>query len=422
MGNGIFFNHCCNKQDDKINNKINDIDINKDNNNNDSTALKDLHTQRKQNKNNKYDDITKTDIKSKKSKENQFTNTFKRRNLTQGGSKRNSDFIQNQNISLFNNTFQILKNNQYISISNMNLIKNNLNNRVYNSYFNSQLGKNSSFYFSSSNDKFESNFQSIKTTLKLSGELFCNKILEINKFGLKNSIKKVQDGIISFGIKHQDEPPNNNIKYKFDYILEEKIINKINKKQKHNSGKIFDILLDKKDKNFVLFYAHSSLLLYYKIKNKLNLEYDKDYYLILGSIFLSINIKKSLKIKINIQVELENEKSQKYSFEIKDMPIKIGRSHCTINIQKPSISKLHGSIDYEGDNFFYNDENSTNGSTLLIKEDDFLKIKGKMNFKLEDIAFTIKENTHENENDNLINTNNDEDFDEDEDDEEDNEK
>ena len=85
MGNGIFFNHCCNKHDDKINNKINDIDINKDNNNNDSTALKDLHTQRKQNKNNKYDDITKTDIKSKKSKENQFTNTFKRRNLTQGG-------------------------------------------------------------------------------------------------------------------------------------------------------------------------------------------------------------------------------------------------------------------------------------------------------------------------------------------------
>ena len=163
-------------------------------------------------------------------------------------------------------------------------------------------------------------------------------------------------------------------------------------------------------------------MLYYKIKNKLNLEYDKDYYLILGSIFLSINIKKSLKIKINIQVELENERSQKYSFEIKDMPIKIGRSHCTINIQKPSISKLHGSIDYEGDNFFYNDENSTNGSTLLIKEDDFLKIKGKMNFKLEDIAFTIKENTHENENDNLINTNNDDDFDEDEDDEEDNEK
>ena len=33
-----------------------------------------------------------------------------------------------------------------------------------------------------------------------------------------------------------------------------------------------------------------------------NLEYDKGYYLILGSIFLSINIKKLLNIKINIQI------------------------------------------------------------------------------------------------------------------------
>ena len=34
---------------------------------------------------------------------------------------------------------------------------------------------------------------------------------------------------------------------------------------------------------------------------------------------------------------------------------------------------------------------STNGSTLLIKEDDYLKLKGEMNFKLEDISFKIKE-------------------------------
>ena len=34
---------------------------------------------------------------------------------------------------------------------------------------------------------------------------------------------------------------------------------------------------------------------------------------------------------------------------------------------------------------------STNGSTLLIKEDDIMKIKGEMNFKLEDISFNIKE-------------------------------
>jgi hypothetical protein len=238
------------------------------------------------------------------------------------------------------------------------------------------------------NDKFDSNFKKIKTRLKLTGELFANKTLEIDKFGLKRSLKKKLDGIISFGIKGQDELGLNN---KYDYIFEPSVVQKINKKRKHNDGKVFDILLDKREKVFVLFYSHPSLLLYYKITNKLNLECDKDYYLILGTIFLSINIKKSLKVKINIEVELENEKSQKYSFEIKDLPIKIGRSHCNINIPKPSVSKLHSSIDYENDNFFYKDENSTNGSTLLIKEDDFLKLRGKMSFKLEDMAFNIRE-------------------------------
>ena len=51
----------------------------------------------------------------------------------------------------------------------------------------------------------------------------------------------------------------------------------------------------------------------------------------------------------------------------------------------------HSSIDYENDTFFYKDEKSTNGSTLLIKEDDFLKLKGKMSFKLEDMSFNVNE-------------------------------
>ena len=405
MGNGVLFNQCCSKND----NNAKDVDINKINSNMNSNmnTVKDINSPGKEMKY-KNNDMTKTDIKTKP---NNF-GPFKKRNFTQGGHKRssNSDFIHNQNISLFNNTFQILKNNQYISFSNMNIFRHNLNNnRMFNSYFNSQLGKNSSFYFSGVNDKFDSNFQKIKTSLILSGELFANKALEIDKFGLKKSLRKKMDGIISFGIKNPDEPPNIN---KYDYIFEEKIVRQINKKRKHNNGKVFEILLDKRDKRFVLFYEHSSLLLYYKINNKLNLEYDKDYYLILGSIFLSINIKKSLKIKINIQIELENEKSQKYIFEIKDLPIKIGRSNCNINIPKPSVSKLHSSIDYENDNFFYKDENSTNGSTLLIKEDDFLKLKGKMNFKLEDIPFTIKESNGSIEDE--INVDNDEEEEEEE--------
>ncbi len=407
MGNGIPFNLCCTNH----NNNIKDIDINKVSS--DMNTVKEINSPSKE-MNRNFEEITKTDITGNKYKGNNF-NTFRKRNLTQGGPKRkNSDFIQNQNISLFNNTFQILKNNQYISFSNMNIFKNNLNNRMFNSYFNSQLGKNSSFYFSGVNDKFDSNFKKIKTRLKLTGELFANKTLEIDKFGLKRSLKKKLDGIISFGIKGQDELGLNN---KYDYIFEPSVVQKINKKRKHDDGKVFDILLDKREKVFVLFYSHPSLLLYYKITNKLNLECDKDYYLILGSIFLSINIKKSLKVKINIEVELENEKSQKYSFEIKDLPIKIGRSHCNINIPKPSVSKLHSSIDYENDNFFYKDENSTNGSTLLIKEDDFLKLRGKMSFKLEDTAFNIREINESTDNEIKIDDDEEDDEEEEEEDE-----
>ena len=109
---------------------------------------------------------------------------------------------------------------------------------------------------------------------------------------------------------------------------------------------------------------------------------------------MTINAKKNFNSNekfVHIKVEYEDEKSQKYIFEQKDLPIKVGRTSCTINIQKPSISKLHSTINFSNEMFFYKDEKSTNGTTLLIKEDDILRIKGEMSFKLEDIPFKIKE-------------------------------
>ena len=73
------------------------------------------------------------------------------------------------------------------------------------------------------------------------------------------------------------------------------------------------------------------------------------------------------------------------------MPIKIGRVNCHINIPRPSISKLHSIVDFSNDSFYYKDCGSTNGSTLLVREDDNLKISGEMSFKLEDFSFKIKE-------------------------------
>ena len=62
-------------------------------------------------------------------------------------------------------------------------------------------------------------------------------------------------------------------------------------------------------------------------------------------------------------------------------------------IYSQSISKRHGVIEFSNNNqsFYYRDMGSTNSSTLLIQDGDNLKIKGIMNFKLDDTSFRIQE-------------------------------
>jgi hypothetical protein len=386
---------CCNSQKTK---PIEGIDINKnikENNNN---------------INNKDDNLENKDIdKNKTTKINQKNNYKKVKTHSKMTSsprkfktKDDSNSHRDPNIALYNNTFQILNNTQQIiSISNkINLFKNNLvNNKAYKSYNNSLIDlKYSSIINYSKINNIEDLFQlNIKTKLILSGELFLNESIEIDKFGMKNGLRKKHDGISIFGIKNSNSniSSNNNNSSLYDYLIDiktEENSSHLNKKQ--NIGKVFEIFIDKKEKIYVLNYLHSSLLLYYKIKTSLFFDDDKEYYLILGDIFLTVGIKKSWNSNekiINITVEIEDEKPKKYTFTKKDIPIKIGRVNSSINIPKSSISKTHGIIDISNDIFFYNDLKSTNGSTLLIKEDDYLKLKGEMNFKLEDISFKIKE-------------------------------
>ena len=82
----------------------------------------------------------------------------------------------------------------------MNIFRINTSNKFYNSNFNTlsgKIGKNSSsFYFSSGvKDIFnELNFKNINTKLKLTGELFSNKKLIIDKCSLNSSMKKESNG------------------------------------------------------------------------------------------------------------------------------------------------------------------------------------------------------------------------------------
>lgn len=317
------------------------------------------------------------DTKSKQSSGSGSFNKIKQ--IFAGENMSNKD----PNLSVCNNTYQ-MNNSNFVK---NNLVQNNLNNKFTINPIDYIRHKTSIMNYSKI-----SHFSGIKTKLQLMGDLFNDTIIEIDKFGMKNGLRQKRDGLSVFGIKEKNNDLQNNNKY-YDYYIDldefdgSDINNKI-------SGKVFEIYIRKKTKNYTLYFLHNSLILYYKINNNVFFELNKDYYLILGDIFLTITVKKSQENNqkiIQIQTEIENEKQKKYVYEPKDMPIKIGRVNCHINIPRPSISKLHSIIDYMHDDFYYKDCGSTNGSTLLVREDDSLVIKGEMSFKLEEISFKIKE-------------------------------
>lgn len=235
--------------------------------------------------------------------------------------------------------------------------------------------------------------------LLLTGDLFFNKEIIINDCGMLNSKRNKKDGYTVFGLNNSVDISG---KLNSDFIINfKRDIDEIGNVETE-TGKVFEIKFNKERKEYTLYFINPYLYLYYKINNFLYFYPGKDYYLFVGKIFLSINIeKKGNEQIINIQVDntcknIDNPENinQKYSFNSESKPIiKIGRMDCDINICEKCISKVHGVIEFSkiSQRFYYKDMTSTNGTTLLVKKGDFLKIKGEMYFKLEDVSFKIQE-------------------------------
>lgn len=235
--------------------------------------------------------------------------------------------------------------------------------------------------------------------LLLTGDLFFNKEIIINDSGMINSKRNKKDGYTIFGLKNSvDISGQLNNDFIINFKRDEGEIGNI----ETETGKVFEIIFNKERKEYTLYFINPYLYLYFKINNFVYFYPGKDYFLFVGKIFFSINIeRKGNEQIINIQVDntckdIENiEKiNQKFSFSSeKKSIIKIGRVDCDINVYEKCISKVHGVIEFSKINqkFYYKDMKSTNGTTLLIKKGDFLKIKGEMFFKLEDVTFKIQE-------------------------------
>ena len=316
--------------------------------------------------------------------------------------KESETISQRNNInSIANNHFSINK------IINNNAINNNNTERKKNSSGNISVVKNKNVKDSQSNkgtiltlndlvlinQNQEEKFLEIGSKLLLSGELFFWKEIIVQTNGIKNSLRKDKDDHVFFGLKNKTNYAG--VMYN-DFIINYFWHQEDGDIIETNTGRVFEIYYNKKSKDYTLKFLHPNLILYYKINNFVYFNTGKEYYLLLGNVFMTINVKKTSPIEktIIIQVEIENNKPIKYSFTQTQTPIKIGRiNNSEIPIFSSSVSKRHGIIEYSknSQSFYYKDMGSTNSSTLLIKDGDNLKIKGEMNFKLEDVPFKIQE-------------------------------
>ena len=360
-----------------------------------------------------YKSYKKSDIEIKKVKtenENLATYILSEKNTQINHNNNNSILSKNKYLDLNNSkndeeadkksaTFP--KNIQNLSISNDNNI--NINDESKKSQRNllklpelknTVLSLSEIPFLSEMEEKKEENF----SKLLLTGDLFFGKELIITDSGMINSKKNKKDGFTIFGLRNSKDIPELNIDFIINFDKPTEEFGNI----EALSGKVFEIIFNKKTKEYTLFFVNPYLYLYYKINNFIYFFPQRDYFLFVGKIFLSINIEKvgSEQI-INIQVdntaenkeENKEEINKKYKFNQNKNTIKIGRINCDINIPEKCISKIHGIIEFSKINqqFYYKDMNSTNGTTLLIKKDDFIKISGEMNFKLEDVNFKIQE-------------------------------
>ncbi len=313
---------------------------------------------------------------------------------------KNEEYEKNTNISIIKNLQKEIKmqdQSNYIH----KIINNNDNTKNLRTTktVNKDNDKNDVISISDLSFISEKNEKDNFSKLLLTGDLFFNKEIIINDSGMRNSKRNKKDGYTVFGLRNTVDISgqlNNDFIINFKREIDE--IGNV----ETETGKVFEIIFHKESKEYTLYFINPYLYLYYKINQFVYFYPGKDYYLFVGKIFFSIKTeKKGDEHIINIQVDntcYDNEKpqpiNQKYSFNSENKPIiKIGRIDCDINVCEQCISKVHGIIEFSKINrkFYYKDMKSTNGTTLLVKKGDFLKLKGEMYFKLEDVNFKIQE-------------------------------
>lgn len=211
----------------------------------------------------------------------------------------------------------------------------------------------------------------------------------IDRFGIKIQKRKKKDGNSIFGIgPYEKESDSDSVDFLLNYsrsIDEKKNI------------PIFLIGFDRDNEYYYLEMLQN--------KNNFHLLHLIDYHFPLevgvvrqfqiGKIILQTELVFSEETKTtSITLKLLNQEKNTeivYDFKSTELPITIGRYHCSINIKNSSVSKSHVTIDYSTEHmeYYIKDNNSTNGTFLLLDNGGKVILWNKMQFKLNDSKFTI---------------------------------
>ena len=239
-------------------------------------------------------------------------------------------------------------------------------------------------------------------------------IVQINENGLYENMKN-QNNKVLFKIAQDHNSPSNglfltseNNRIENNEIKNESIINKdfnntdvifVNNKIDNKIDKplsLFFIKYNNTLNKYILTSLVDDVFLALEIKHNKNFYLDdsKRYYMQLCNVIITImpnNTEKNVKIKI-LNSKDNKKTNNKYIFDNKQLPVKIGRKGCNININNNSISKVHLIVNYDkGINQFYaKDNNSTNGSLILLKKGKDIKLEDNMFFFLEKEHFLLK--------------------------------
>ena len=214
--------------------------------------------------------------------------------------------------------------------------------------------------------------------LLLTGDIFWNKDLNIDRMGIKSGNRKKNYGNVIFGVGENEN---------FDFILN---LKKKDSFLDNKSYEIFSIEYDKNEEKFDIKVLKKDLKILHLIDYDFYLQSFLNISLYIGKIPIEINTFKANEGILDIIIN--NEK--KYTFNKNDVPITIGRVNAKINIKNNSISKNHAIIDYssEFDAFFIRDLGSTNKTFFVLSVDGCpsMKLIGSMEFKIYDSKFQIR--------------------------------